>query len=93
MDICWLQELDPATDSGPGEYVNVTEMLTDPALEIHLKYAPERVFDTEDLGGKSGVLDETYTAKWWDSDIQVFSIATGNIFVAHHLSEKLQVAI
>ena len=41
----------------------VRELLGNPALKNHMKYAPERLY--EDVKGKSRVFDEMWTANWW----------------------------
>ena len=41
----------------------VRELLGNPALKNHMKYAPERLY--EDVEGKSRVFDEMWTANWW----------------------------
>jgi hypothetical protein len=63
----------------------VKELLGNPALKNHMKYAPERVY--EDMEGKTRIFDEMWTANWW-WDTQVIFIA-GNNFEAYQVSEKV----
>jgi len=64
----------------------VKELLGNPALKDHMKYAPEQVY--EDVEGKTRVFDEMWTANWW-WDTQVFFFCAGNGFDAYHVLEKV----
>ena len=46
----------------------VRELLGNPALKNHMKYAPERLY--EDVEGKSRVFDEMWTVNWWDTQVK-----------------------
>ena len=41
----------------------VKELLGNPALKNHMKYAPEHVY--EDVEGETRVFDEMWTVDWW----------------------------
>jgi hypothetical protein len=41
----------------------IRELLGNPALKNHIKYAPERLY--EDAEGNTRVFDEMWTANWW----------------------------
>jgi Plavaka transposase len=64
----------------------VRELLGNPALKNHMKYAPERVY--EDVEKKSQVVDEMWTANWW-WDTQVNFFTAQNNFVAYQVSAQV----